>query len=218
MTQMFDRAMSGQLELVDDNTVLGQIVPWSKYAEVADVVGDRVDHYWEAWEPGAFSDQAQSRNRGTIGKIEFVETHTGGLGKIGYALELPEESDGQWGLFRLLPRYREDVRQMIEDGIDGLSMRFHPKRGGTRVEAIVDGVERRMRTAAQMVHVALVATPTWGSAKVTAIREDPDELRALAQAERAREAALNRKREALTSVDELEVHRGRWDHLLLSNN
>lgn len=217
MTQMFDRAMSGPLELVDDNTVLGQIVPWNDYAEIYDLVNDRVDHYYEAWEPGAFADQARSRNRGTIGKIEFVETHTGGLGKVGYALELPEESDGQWGLFRLLPRHREDVHQMIEDGIDGLSMRFHPKRGGT-VESVVDGSKRRLRTAAQMVHVALVATPTWANAKVFAMREDGQDLRERADAERAAELAAQRSREALATVDELEIHRGRWDHLLLSKN
>jgi phage head maturation protease len=218
MTQMFDRTLSGSLELVDDNTVLGQIVPWNEYAEIYDLVNDRVDHYFEAWEPGAFADQARSRNRGTISKIEFVETHTGGLGKVGYALELPEQSDGQWGLFRLLPRHREDVHQMIADGVDGLSMRFHPKRGGTQVADVVNGVQRRLRSAAQMVHVALVATPTWANAKVFAMREDGEELRERAEEERAAELAAQRSREALALIDNIEVHRNRWDHLLPSNN
>lgn len=211
MTAALIRAMPGPVELVDRDTIRGRMVPWGVDAEVVDELpGGRYDRYIESFASGAFDAQRTSGNRGTINKIEFVETHTGGLGKIGYALELDNRDDGAWAVFRVLPRHRDDIAQMVDDGIDGLSVRFIPKRDGTRVEGRVGRLERRVRTDVHLEHVALVAEPTWSDARVLA-------MRALAAEDEAA-AAAERQARADVLLAEMDSHRDRWAHLLTSSD
>lgn len=213
MTVLLDRNLTGTVELADRDTLVGLVMPWNVDAEVFDELPDgTTDHYLEAFDRGAFDGQARSGNRGTLAKIELVESHTGGLGKVGYALELEDREDGQYGAFRVLPRHRDDIAQMVDDGIDGLSVRFIPKHGGTRLSRIVNGVERRLRTAAHIVHVAVVPEPAYAPSRVLAIRDvGPVDARELA-------AAAARDREALEIAAHLETVAGRWDHLVRSRD
>lgn len=208
--RVLDRAMTGPVEMLDENTLTGLVVPWGQDAEIVDEVDGRVEHYIEAFDRGAFDAQARSGNRGTIAKIEMVETHTSGLGKVGYALELEDRDAGQFGVFRILPRFREDVGQMVADGVDGLSIRFIPKVGGTRT-AWLGRMERRVRTAAHMVHVALVPEPAYTSARVHGLR-DAAEDQALEEA-----AAAEHRREAEQLLAAMDESRQRWEHLLRSD-
>jgi len=205
---ILDRTMSGPIEMVDDNTLVGKIVPWLEYAEVFDEMPNgTIDHYIEAFDRGAFDAQARSGNRGTIMKISMVDEHNGGLGKVGYAIALEDRDDGQYGTFRIVDR-QQAIRQMVADGIDGLSMRFIPQTGAVRT-GWANGIEQRIRTAAHMVHVALVAEPAYASARVMAMREAEEELRAGA-------AAARRLDEFDAEMARMDESRSRWDHLLPS--
>lgn len=195
------RELAGPVEPVDSNTVAGMIVPWNVDVDVVELDDrGRLDRYTESWQPGAFDAQATSGNRGTLAKIEFIDTHAGGLGKVGYALELETRDDGEWSLFRVLPRYRDDVMQMIDDGYDGLSVGFLPKRGGTQTDG-----RRRIRTDAHLVHVAITPTPKYDDAKLLAIRE----------AEQLDTAS--RRADHLAQIDRVLETRDRWAHLRVTS-
>lgn len=203
---MFDRAMTGPLEMIDENTLSGLIVPWNEDAEVFDELPDgRIDHYIEAFDRGAFDAQAKSGNRGTLMKIGMFDEHAGGLGKVGYMLGMDDRDDGQHGVFRIVDRVAA-VRQMIDDGIDGLSMRFMPKRGAERTST-AGPLIRRTRTAAHMVHVALVAEPAYASSRVMALREAEDLQRDAA-------AAAARRAEFDAELARMDAASTRWAHLI----
>ena len=190
------REIPEPLETVDRDSVAGLIVPWNQAADILEVRDGELVEYREAFDPGAFDKQALSGNPGTIRKIEFVDGHAGGLGKTGYALDLETRDNGQWALFRVLPRFADDVRTMIRDGVDGLSVGFHPKRGGTVVR---DGVQ--VRTDAHLVHVALTPTPKYVEARTMAMRAAQERTDELERAEHRR------------MVDDILATRDRWAHL-----
>jgi phage head maturation protease len=201
VTQYLDREIpAASLEVVDRSTISGLVMPWNTDAEVVDLLPDgTVDRYVEAFAPGAFAGQDRSDNVGTLRKISLHDEHDGGLGKIGYVLELEDRDDGEHGLFRVLPAQRDSVLEMIADGIDGLSVRFLPKRGGTRLASMVGSLERRVRTAAHMVHVALVAEPAYATARAREQHAALEQLR-----------AADRDREAAEILDRLEASATRW--------
>lgn len=206
MSQTLDRSFGGELTIVDGNKLVGKIVPWGEEAEVFDAQPDgTIDHYMESFERGAFDAQARSGNAGTIMKISMFDEHSGGFGKVGYALDLEDRDDGQYGTFRIVDRLPA-IKQMIDDGINGLSMRFIPKKGCERMISY-SPVKRMVRTAAHMVHVALVSEPAYVSARVQALRKADEEQRAAAEAARVRsefDAEMAKIDESLT----------RWAHLL----
>jgi HK97 family phage prohead protease len=180
------RAFGGPLERADPHTLEGRLVPWSEPTVVAELDEEgRPDRYTEIWERGAFDTQVRSDNTGVIRKIALRDEHIDGLGKIGWALQLQDRDDGLWGKFRVREAALADVSQMYEDGIDGLSIGFHPLRAGTRIEARGTADERRYRSKAYINHVALVATPAYDGARVMALR-DADELVADSEADHAR--------------------------------
>lgn len=204
MTVMLERATTGPVQIDGQGILEGRIVPWELDAEVVDHVDGRPDHYIEAWRRGAFDPQTKSTNAGTIRKVDFVDTHTD-TGRVGYALAFEDRDDGQWGQFRILPRHLEDVSQMVTDGIDGLSIRFHPKANGV-VSSWTGRLERRLRTAAHLIHVALVAEPAYVTARVMAMREAEEELI-------AERAALARTVEADEIIAGMVARADRWTHL-----
>ena len=164
--ETFDRAMTGPVEMVDDHTLRGLVMPWLRPARVMDA--DAPAPYLEQFDRGAFDLQLDygARNRGIIRNITLQDRHDGET--LGYALALDRADDGLHGTFRIRDPHVRDVRQMYDDGIDGLSVRFHPHpRGGTRV---IDGIVTRLRAVIE--HVALTATPAYVGAKVAEVRED----------------------------------------------
>jgi phage head maturation protease len=190
------REIAQPLEMVDRNTLEGQLVPWGVTATVTDLAPDgRFERYKERFERGAFDPQLTAGDEGVIRKVELRDQHEGGLGKMGWALALEDRPDGFWGRFRVREANVRDVAQMYEDGINGLSMSFHPlPRGGTRIDG-PDGPEQiRTRVRAYLEHAALVATPAYPTARVLALRDQPgiesieaaDEVDAAEAAERRR--------------------------------
>lgn len=167
------RDLAHPLDLVDEHTLEGVLVPWEEVATVIDVdVDGRIDRYRERFERGAFDMQLSAAQSGVIRKVELRDQHAGGLGKMGYALALEDRDEGLFGRFRVRDANVRDVQQMYADGIDGLSISFHPlPRGGTRVDGYGDE-EVRTRTRAYLEHAALVATPAYPTARVSALRDD----------------------------------------------
>ena len=157
---------TGPMELVDRDTLRGMMVPWMRPARVMD--DDSPAPYLEQFDRGFFDRQvdAGATNKGIIRNITFVDGHHGG--PMGYALALEPADDGMWGTFRIRSAFVDDVKRMHDDGINGLSMRFHTApRGGSRM---INGVTTRLRGVVE--HVALVATPAYDDARVAAVRED----------------------------------------------
>jgi HK97 family phage prohead protease len=191
MTLQLYRSFTGPIEQTDAHTLTGRIVPWGQEAVVIepDETGERLVRYSEQWERGAFDTQLKAENQGIVRKIALRDEHAEGLGKIGWALALHDRDDGMWGTFRVREAAMADVSQMYEDGIDGLSVGFHPLRGGTRVQVRAQGDELRVRSRAYIDHVALVATPTWAGARVLALR-DSDEMVADMETSRAQDEYL----------------------------
>lgn len=168
MSASLVRTYEPQLERIDKRTVGVTIVPYNERAEMFDVLDDgSIDHYWEAMAPEVFAAQTRSTDVGTLRRISFVDEHEGGIGKLGYVLaarELPTHLESE---MRVLRSREADLDEMIEDGIDKISVRFLPLRGGTREEP--DGL--RVRTRAHIEHVALVAEGAYAGAAVTRSRE-----------------------------------------------
>lgn len=205
MTRTLYREVSGPVDIDRDGTIFGRIVEWDVDAEVVEPIDVGFDHYVERWARGAFDAQARSTNRGTLAKVELRETHVEGLGKVGYALAFEGRDDGEYATLRVLPRHRDDIAQMVADGIDGLSVGFHPKRGGTivRQREAAGGLDLRIRTDAHLEHVALVAEPAYGGARVLEMRDAAD----------AERFAAAQRLDALEQIDELLAQRDRWSHL-----
>jgi HK97 family phage prohead protease len=203
--ESFDRAVTGPVEMVDDHTLHGMVVPWGQPARVMDP--DSPAPYLEQFDRAAFNDQLDygADNRGIIRNVTLRDSHDGA--PLGYALELDRRDDGLYGTFRVRDAHIRDVRQMYDDGIDGLSVRFHPlARGGSRTDG---GVTTRLRAIIE--HVALVATPAYTSAKVLAVRAD----RALDIAEADRAAAAHRELAELDGwLAESRAKRLRWTSLV----
>jgi HK97 family phage prohead protease len=189
VTQYY-RSFTGPLERTDHHTLQGRVVPWGTPTRVVELGEDgQPDRYNESFERGAFEMQTKTDNIGIVRKIALRDEHSEGLGKIGWALELDDRDDGLWGTFRVRDAAVADVAQMYEDGIDGLSVGFHPLRAGTRIEERGTDEEHRIRTRAYIDHVALVATPCYSDARVLALR-DVDELVVEAEQEHQRDLFL----------------------------
>lgn len=189
MTQLLDRSFSGTVEL-DGHELVGRVVPWAEPAHIVELddTGRPVE-YREQFERGAFAGQIDAANAGVVRNIELRDQHDGGYGKLGYALALEDRDDGLWGRFRVRSSDIDYVREAVADGVDGLSIRFHVLRGGTRK---IGDVLSRVR--AHLAHVALVATPAYASARVALARSDgavtAEEALAEQQADEARRADL----------------------------
>jgi HK97 family phage prohead protease len=186
---------AGTLERLDRSTLVGRYVPWDIPAHVVDPTPTGVERYQEGFRRGA-ADRQLHGSAETKRFIAFVDQHDGGLGKIGYTLDLSDEPDGLYGHLRVLPRYLDDVETMIGDGITGLSVGFRPLRH--RVE---DGVT--WRTAVLIEHVALEPLGAYPGAEVVAWRTAADELAAAEAVDLAERAA---RRTALAAwLDEQEA-------------
>jgi len=163
-------------------TVSGRLVPYGEVADVSDMTADGFERYREAFAPGTFARQIDVEGtRSRAQRVAFVDQHSGGLGKVGYALSLREAADGLYGELRVLPAYVADVETMLSDGVDGLSVGFVPHRSQRQPDGVI------LRTRATLIHVALEAAGAYESAKVLAMRAAADDDDEEAEAERERE-------------------------------
>lgn len=158
---------AGTLERVDRTTLVGRYLPWDEPADVVDLGVGGAERYREGFRRGAVDHQLRGSQEAQA-FIQFVDGHEAGLGKLGYTLTLADEPDGLYGQLRVHRSAVDDVEQMLNDGITGLSVGFVPRR---HVES--DGV--RWRTDVRLQHVALVPRGAYESAQVIAWRQADDE-------------------------------------------
>lgn len=171
-----------------DGRLLGRVVPYNRSAKVLDELPDgTVDIYAEGFRPGAFARQVTSTERSTPHRIDFVHSHDGGLGYLGHGSALLDHDDGLWTEFRVIRSQRENVEDLLAEGIEALSIEYRDYPDGTEIDG--DGV--RWRTAAHLDRVALEPKGAYTEARVLAYRAELDELAAVeaATAEAARAEA-----------------------------
>lgn len=218
MSQLFIRAYPAELQRIDQHQLTGRLVPYDVVADVLDELPDgQIDVYQEGFRRGAFEPQVALRSK--LSKISLVHTHEGGLGYLGPFVALREQPDGLYGDVRVLRSRADDVEDLLEAGVNELSVEFRlPRTGHTEVDA--SGV--RWRTRAHLDRVALEPKGAYTSAQVIAYRTEVDEERraeaeaaAAADAERqAREAEAAQVAAALVAeADAALERRQRWEEL-----
>lgn len=186
--QSFIRAFPSSIERTGPRTLTGRLVPYNRPAEVIDELPDgQLDRYREGFRPGAFGIQANSTEKGVLGRIGFIHRHDGGLGYLGPFVALRDEPDGLYGDVRILPTKADDVAALIDEGVNELSVEFRlPKNDPTEITA--DGT--RWRTRAHLDQVALEPRGAYSTAQVLAFRsEADDEQRAEAERQEAERKA-----------------------------
>lgn len=186
MTELLVRAYRSEVHQLDPETLDARLVPYGVQADVAELTPDGVRSFVEEFEAGAFDRQVTSPEPGVVRRINLLDEHEGGSGKVGVATMLVEKADGLHGRFRLLPTRAADVAALLDAGIGDVSIGFVPLKGGTYQRGNVT-----VRSRAHLVHVALEAVGAYPGAEVLAMREaaDIEVVEAEAEAERRQAAA-----------------------------
>lgn len=186
------RAVATEVQQTGPRTLSALIAPWDTPTPVTDVVDGRLDRYVEGFRRGVFDTQAAATEPGVIRRVEFVHTHEGGLGYLGHGMALRSTDEGQWADFSILRSQASNVEDLLEGGVDGVSVEFIPLRGGTSVDD--SGV--RWRTRGHLVRVALEPQQAYKDARVMAFRAE-DALAAIdAEDEAAEQAAAEAEAQA----------------------
>lgn len=198
--QVLVRSFDTQFTMTGPRTLAMRIVPWN---EASRPVGDmtasgKLDVYIEGFRRGAFDAQVNSAEPGVVRRIGFKHAHIDGLGYLGPFSALRDEPDGLHGEVMLLRSKVEDVQDLLDQGVQGVSMEFLPLRGG---EVREDGV--RWRTRAKLVNVALEAEGAYRSAQVLSMRDAIDD--AIAD-EAAAKAAEESERLRMRRMEELDAY------------
>jgi HK97 family phage prohead protease len=195
-TPIYTRAFPTELERTDDRTLTGRLMPYGIVTDIADPKpGGGWDLYREGFRPGAFSSQLNSPAPKALKGIGLRHRHDeGGLGFLGPFTSLREQSDGLYGDVRILDMHKTNVTDLLDAGIDELSVEFrlpHPQ--ATQVDA--SGVRWRVR--AHLIGVALDAKGAYPTAQVLAYRTEQDDLaRLIAEQHEREEAEARQKAEA----------------------
>lgn len=196
------RAFPTDIERTGHRQLTGRLVPYGIVTNVLDQLPDgKLDVYQEGFRPGAFAPQVNTREQRIIAKIGLVHTHEGGLGYLGPFTGLREEADGLYGDVSILRSKADDVDDLIEAGIKGLSVEFRVPRANA-TETDDQGV--RWRTRAHLDKVALEPKGAYDDAEVLAFRADHD-------AAELEEAAAGE--EESTDEDASAEARDRWAEL-----
>lgn len=152
----------------DGRELVARIFPYDVVRTVADEVDGRLDRYREAFAPGAARPQIDTPALHRAITLRDLHGDRGvGGGRAGYALDLTDDAGGPLGRFRVLPHAYDDVAQMIEDGIDGVSVGFVAVRSRAVRDASGE-VRRRLRVLIE--HVALEPIPAYDTARVLTLR------------------------------------------------
>lgn len=168
-------------------------VPWDVSTRVFDPFED--EPYDEGFRRGAFDVQLQ-RPSFSAREIPLLPRH-GSSETFGHTRSIENADKGLHGVVAIRPSLREDVQQMVDDGIDSVSIEFLPLQ--KRARHSPDGV--RWRDAAVLTAVAMTSSPAYVDAKVLAFRAEHelDELQ--------RE---QRRVELQREIDELRAGADRW--------
>lgn len=175
-----------------EGQLFGRLVPLNVSARVADVLPDgQIDVYEEGFRPDVFDRQLRS-DPAMIRRVGFWHTHehNDGAGYFGPASNLEQRADGIYGEFRVLTSKRDDLRDLMDEGIVNLSIEFKERVGGTSIDD--SGV--RWRTSAHLHGVALDPRGAYPGAEVLAFRSIDDLLEERAAELAARAAAEARER------------------------
>jgi hypothetical protein len=188
-----------------EGVLVGRFVPYNVSTTVLDKLPDgTVDIYDEGFRPGAFARQAASPEPGVIQRIGLVHAHEGGLGYLGPARALAERPDGLYGEIAVLRSRRDDVADLLAEGIDELSIEYREPPRGVTTEVDADGI--RWRVAAHLDRVALEPQGAYSGARVLAYRA---ELDAIAAEEAAQHAAEEADRQAAAAAEEAAAEEAR---------
>ena len=205
MSQTFLRAFPSAIERTGPRQLTGRLVPYNVVTDVADPVGEgRFDFYREGFRPGAFGGQAKSEKR-VLNKISLIHRHEGGLGFLGPFVALREQPDGLYGDVVVLRSKANDVEDLLDAGVDELSVEFR-LRSGNHTDTDGDGV--RWRTRAHLDQVALEAKGAYPQAQVLAYRAEVDE-----QERDAAAAAQVARQIAEDEAEATRQRRARWEAL-----
>jgi len=190
------RSFPVDLEVTDERTVEGLVVPYDRVALIAELRPDGPISYRERFVRGAFE---RATRPGNAGRVALVYSHDEILpNRLGYGVSFREADEGLYGTFRLDESTAAKARDVLTTSHAGLSISFLsllPKAFTEREGALVT------RAAAHLQHVAAVSTPAYPGAMVTAIREDGTDDPS--PAEVAAQEALAEQARALAWVDEV---------------
>jgi HK97 family phage prohead protease len=189
------------LDVADDRTVEGLVVPYNVPAPITELRPDGVISYREQFVRGAF--ERVTRSAPAAGRVNLVYSHDDILpNRLGFGLGFRETDDGLFGTFRLDESTAAKARDVLTTSHSGLSISFVsfvPKPFTEKPGALVT------RAAAHLQHVAAVASPAYATAGVTAIREGDDPDDEPTAAEKAAQDAVEEQRRALAWVDQIST-------------
>ena len=189
---IYTRAFPTQLERTGPRTLTGRLMPYGVVTNIADPKPEGgFDLYSEGFRPGAFADQINTRAPKALRNIGLHHRHEGGLGFLGPFTALREANDGLYGEVTILQSKATDVEDLLDAGIDELSVEFrlpHPR--ATQVDA--NGVRWRVR--AHLDGVALESKGAYPTAQVLAFRAEEADLARLVAEQREREDTEARER------------------------
>jgi HK97 family phage prohead protease len=133
------------------------------------------DVYREGFRRGAFDGQVLTggKNKGVFTRIGLIHKHEGGLGYLGPFTHLREGADGLYGTASIVSSKSTDVADLLDDGIDELSIEFR-LRGAESTIVDSDGV--RWRTSVHLDQVALEPKGAYSTAQVLQYRAEMDAL------------------------------------------
>lgn len=192
------RSFRVDLDVQDERTVSGLVVPYDQIANITELREDGVVSFRERFVRGAFE---RATRPGQAGRIPLVYTHSDTLpNRLGYGIAFREEDDGLYGEFRLDESTAAKARDVLTTSHNGLSVSFIslvPKAFTETAGALVT------RAAAHLQHVAAVSTPAYAMAGITAIRQGDDPDGPPSPAEEAAQAAEAEQRAALEWVDQV---------------
>jgi uncharacterized protein len=149
------RSYLAELEVRGDSRqIVGIAVPWN--------VQIRVGEYFETFRPGAFRDSDP-----TLAPLMAMHPASAETLPIGNTVELLDSDDGLRGVWHVSrTQAGDEVLELVRDGaVSGLSIGFVPVED--RWSKDRKSVER---LSALLDHTAIVRTPAYPSARITALR------------------------------------------------
>ena len=153
------------IEVTSKNELEALFVPYDVTTTVYDP--GEPEPYQEGFLRGAFDLQLK-RASFSPASVPLLPRH-GSSETFGHTRKLMDTDKGLHGVVGIRPSLREDVEQMIADGIDRMSIEFHPLQRAPRLRG-----DTRWREHAVLLAVAMVPNPAYDDAKVIELRAEQD--------------------------------------------
>ncbi len=173
-TKTLHRSVAVSEVAFSDGTLEAILVPWDQPTRIVEPTDTGVDDYLEGFRRTAFDRQLESSPK-SVREVVLLPRHDS-TETFGHARSLSVAEAGLHGVIGVLPTRRADVEQMVEAGIDSVSIEFVPLQRAPRVNGDV-----RWRTACYLKAVAMTAIPAYAEAKVLALRDAQEEARLAAE-------------------------------------